>query len=1440
MAKIDQLVHLDMNNNQIQNVSFQTLAVPPVTTNLPIGWFYWNTADKTAYAWTGTEWKDLGANYVHPSYAGTGQPQTALTGAKVISKINLENGHVTDVEERTLTPANIGAADASHTHTTANITALTDYTLGTDTPIVATDSLNTALGKLQKQIDNKTNNTGTVTSVDATVPTGLTVSGGPITESGTLNFAYASGYQGYTTAEANKLAGIAENANNYVLPTASASVLGGVKVGANLTIDGNGVLNASFTETDPVYTASIPNQMMHKGQISADSDLNNYTETGIFVCESNTNAATILNSPTTIGFLLEVVRNGSSLLYQKLQVQSTGKIYTRSMRTNWTAWYEQASSSDLANYIPTTHVANGITAANITNWNTAFGWGNYRDWGLGANAIDVANSNQIGLSGRFYKMEGSATGNTLGTGGFLNIPNSATSSMILKLNNVEASVGSLDANGVMTKRYDLWNSLNLTAGSLASLNTVGETVDKIWSSKNLNDWLNSKNYASASQLANYIPTSHVVNNITATDIGNWNAAYGWGTHIGKYLSLTGGTVNGNVRLNSAATSSVPASGSVITSHALTIGATAYGMQFGTLGNGQGYIQQTRTDGTATNYILNLNPNGGQVKVGSGGFESGGTIKFSGLGAGFVKSSADGTLSVDNTSYVTSAELGNRIPYTGADKAIDFGTQMITHNGIERTSYSSSSPLFRATVGDPSTTNNILYLNIENVPEAGIKQYVIEVTVCAGNGSSSSQKLVKLILANISSANVLTVDVDEFTEVTSVGTAKVSIGTLQKVSNSIYRIPVIRVSSSVAVIASVNIFSSTTANIQPLTFTSSTNSDPLVTGVAPTNTKDNYIGVDNEQLTLSGNKKTTGQWTFNNSVNIGTDTSEAQLTIKGVGTINQYKQSVLTNASSQKLWSGVVTDTVGSYMMNNAYYDTSNQYKPNYTTASGIQLRPDGAINFVANTGLTEGTNYTPTSRLRIGNDGVITASNLAGTGNRMVVASSTGVLSTQTIPSAQVLSLGTGPGQINLSGEGGSVQINTLATVLRQDSNQRGAGFTPYVTNSSETNYPTGGTGVGIRLDRVSAPNSSGIDIYSPGGGANAGLLHYKSFSGTNTESAWKIVADREWVTAENFLKTVNLGYTASATNGTITNTGGTNSTIPAATSSMAGLMLPAEKTKLNNIEANANNYLHPTNNPGTHPFATELTSGVQVLSQLVVNNEGHVVTVKGRNLTAADLASVMIADASNTATNQTWSASKIYTEVQAAINQAQTGALQYKGDYNPSTNTPAITTDTTVKTGFTYVVTATGTFAGQAVEAGDMIIAKINNPGSTAANWQIVNKNIPAIVSASTTVEGIIQLATNAEAIAGTNATKAITPATLKAAMDAAVGGFSIAFGNGSSINFDITHGLNTQFVTVAIYRASDMRQVIMQVAPTSASVVNIQCNTAPTNNQYIVVIKK
>lgn len=356
------------------------------------------------------------------------------------------------------------------------------------------------------------------------------------------------------------------------------------------------------------------------------------------------------------------------------------------------------------------------------------------------------------------------------------------------------------------------------------------------------------------------------------------------------------------------------------------------------------------------------------------------------------------------------------------------------------------------------------------------------------------------------------------------------------------------------------------------------------------------------------------------------------------------------------------------------------------------------------------------------------------------------------------------------------------------------------------------------------------------------GTLTDLNTGGATVDSTWTAKDLNDWLMGKlsSYLTAVNLGIgSKTATALAITNSAGTGVTLPVATAALAGLMSGTDKSKLDGVAAGANNYTHPTNNPGTHPFATTLTSGLQVLSQLVVNTEGHVTGVSGRNLTAADIASVMINNTVNNGTNTTWSSTKIYTELQAAINQAQTGALIYQGNYNPVTNTPAITTNTAVKIGWTYVVDGTGTFAGQAVEAGDMIIAKEDNPGTTAGKWQIVNKNIPAILDATTLVRGIIQLATSVEAKAGEDATKAITPSTLKAVLDAQVKGYVANFGNGTNVSFTITHNLGTQDVQVQVVRVSDRKQVIVDWAAASATTVTIGVNEAPATNSLRVLIK-
>ena len=82
-----------------------------------------------------------------------------------------------------------------------------------------------------------------------------------------------------SNSDKTKLDGIATSANNYSLPTASASVLGGIKIGTNLSIDGSGVVSSADT-TYSDATQSVAGLMSTSDKTKLDgidTNANNYS-----------------------------------------------------------------------------------------------------------------------------------------------------------------------------------------------------------------------------------------------------------------------------------------------------------------------------------------------------------------------------------------------------------------------------------------------------------------------------------------------------------------------------------------------------------------------------------------------------------------------------------------------------------------------------------------------------------------------------------------------------------------------------------------------------------------------------------------------------------------------------------------------------------------------------------------------------------------------------------------------------------------------------------------------------------------------------------------------------------------------------------------------------------------------------------------------------------
>ena len=122
-----------------------------------------------------------------------------------------------------------------------------DTTVKQDITELQTDvsALETTVGNHTKSIETNTTDITTLKGSVQTLQTNLGNKVDKVTGKGLST-------NDYTTTEKNKLAGIEANANNYTLPKASGTVLGGIKIGKNLNIDENGVVSA--TDTNTTYT----------------------------------------------------------------------------------------------------------------------------------------------------------------------------------------------------------------------------------------------------------------------------------------------------------------------------------------------------------------------------------------------------------------------------------------------------------------------------------------------------------------------------------------------------------------------------------------------------------------------------------------------------------------------------------------------------------------------------------------------------------------------------------------------------------------------------------------------------------------------------------------------------------------------------------------------------------------------------------------------------------------------------------------------------------------------------------------------------------------------------------------------------------------------------------------------------------------------------------
>jgi len=216
-------------------------------------------------------------------------------------------------------------------------------------------------------------------------------------------------------------------------------------------------------------------------------------------------------------------------------------------------------------------------------------------------------------------------------------------------------------------------------------------------------------------------------------------------------------------------------------------------------------------------------------------------------------------------------------------------------------------------------------------------------------------------------------------------------------------------------------------------------------------------------------------------------------------------------------------------------------------------------------------------------------------------------------------------------------------------------------------------------------------------------------------------------------------------------------------------------------------------------------------------------------------------------------------------------GRLRGTFNANTETNFPG---GPGVNMGDSWYINAPGTVQGEVFNNGDLLIATKSNPSTTAtADWVKLESNRD---QASTTILGFVMLATNAEAQAGSNNTKALTPAALasvtatearrglieiatlaeglagtdaeramtsavtKAVIEAAwtAKKFMATIGNGTLTSIPVTHNLGTLDVNITMYEVATGKTVFAGEARTSTTVSTFTFSKAPATGAIRVVI--
>jgi len=309
---------------------------------------------------TGTAANVTGIVAVANGGSGQATAQLAMnTFAGAVTSGSYLRGNGTNVVMDTIQVADVPTLNQNTTGTASNVTgivAVANGGTGTATPSLVAGTNVSITGTWPNQTINSSNPGGTVTSVAATVPSFLSISGSPITSSGTLVITYsgtalpiANGGTGQTTAAAafnalspitttgdliigngaNSATRLAIGANNYVLTSNGTTAVWAVASGSGATITND---TTTATNVYPTFAAATSGSLATI--YTSDAKLLYKPSTGEFLSQHFNAGNGIYVNSKTVSTSYTIATGNSGMSAGPITIAS-GRTVTVSSGSRW-------------------------------------------------------------------------------------------------------------------------------------------------------------------------------------------------------------------------------------------------------------------------------------------------------------------------------------------------------------------------------------------------------------------------------------------------------------------------------------------------------------------------------------------------------------------------------------------------------------------------------------------------------------------------------------------------------------------------------------------------------------------------------------------------------------------------------------------------------------------------------------------------------------------------------------------------------------------------------------------------------------------------------------------------------------------------------------------------------------------------------------------------